>query len=112
MAECRFQLLGPVQLFDGDVAVPIGGPGVRGLLALLALNVNKVVALDEIIDALWGHDPPATARTIVHGNVSHLRRVLRSVQGTDESGARILTAPPGYRLAVDPLAVDVHQARA
>ncbi|SEF29712.1 DNA-binding transcriptional activator of the SARP family [Amycolatopsis pretoriensis] len=106
MAECRFQLLGPVQLFAGDVAVPIGGPGVRGLLALLALKPGKVVGLDEIIDALWGHDPPASARTIVHGNVSHLRRILRDVDGPS-----ILTAPPGYLLAVEPERVDVHRAR-
>ncbi|MEV4144900.1 BTAD domain-containing putative transcriptional regulator [Amycolatopsis sp. NPDC049691] len=106
MAECRFQLLGPVQLFAGDVAVPIGGPGVRGLLALLALKPGKVVGLDEIIDALWGHDPPATARTIVHGNVSHLRRILRDIDGPS-----ILTTPPGYLLAVEPERVDVHRAR-
>src|SRR5207248_1908296 len=56
----------------------------RGLLALLALKPGKVVGVDEIIDALWGHDPPATARTIVHGNVSHLRRILREhAPGTD-----------------------------
>ncbi|WP_181772235.1 AfsR/SARP family transcriptional regulator [Amycolatopsis pittospori] len=106
-----FQLLGPVRLLDGDRPVPVGGPGVRGLLALLALKVNKVVALDEIIDALWGHDPPATARTIVHGNVSHLRRVLRDIQGDDPRGAQILTAPPGYQLTVDPARIDVHRAR-
>lgn len=109
-SPARFQLLGPVRLLAGDQAVPIGGPGVRGLLALLALRANKVVALDEIIDALWGHDPPATARTIVHGNVSHLRRVLRDVQG-DGPGASILTTPPGYQLAVEPGRIDVHLAR-
>lgn len=107
VAETRFQLLGPVQLFAGDVPVPIGGPGVRGLLALLALQPGKVVALDDIIDALWGHDPPATARTIIHGNVSHLRRVLRDI----ESDAAILTTPPGYRLVAEPGQIDAHRAR-
>ncbi|MFI5584364.1 BTAD domain-containing putative transcriptional regulator [Amycolatopsis sp. NPDC051758] len=106
MAETRLQLLGPVQLFDGDVPVPIGGPGVRGLLALLALKPGKVVGLDDIIDALWGHNPPATARTIVHGNVSHLRRILREVDGPS-----ILTTPPGYRLDVEPDRIDVHRVR-
>lgn len=106
-----FQLLGPVRLLHGEKPVPVGGPGVRGLLALLALKVNKVVGLDEIIDALWGHDPPATARTIVHGNVSHLRRVLRDIQGDHPQGAQILTAPPGYQLTVDPGRIDVHRAR-
>ncbi|OXM60221.1 AfsR/SARP family transcriptional regulator [Amycolatopsis vastitatis] len=106
MARTRLQLLGPVQLFLGDDPVPIGGPGVRGLLALLALKTGKVVGLDEIIDALWGHNPPATARTIVHGNVSHLRRILREVDGPG-----ILTTPPGYRLDAEPGWIDVHRAR-
>src|SRR3954451_21734327 len=106
MAGTRLQLLGPVQLFDGDTAVPIGGPGVRGLLALLALKAGKVVGLDEIIDALWGHDPPATARTIVHGNVSHLLQILRDIDGPS-----ILTTPPGHRLAVEHAGIDVHRPR-
>ncbi|WP_410655700.1 AfsR/SARP family transcriptional regulator [Amycolatopsis sp. lyj-112] len=110
-SPASFQLLGPVRLLHGEKPVPVGGPGVRGLLALLALKVNKVVGLDEIIDALWGHDPPATARTIVHGNVSHLRRVLRDIQGDHPQGAQILTAPPGYQLTVDPGRIDVHRAR-
>ncbi|NBH08237.1 BTAD domain-containing putative transcriptional regulator, partial [Amycolatopsis sp. SID8362] len=107
MAPIRFQLLGPVQLVHGGEPVPIGGPGVRGLLALLALKPGKVVGLDDIIDALWGHDPPATVRTIIHGNVSHLRRILREIDGPS-----ILTTPPGYRLDVDPDRVDVHRAHA
>jgi DNA-binding SARP family transcriptional activator len=83
---------------------------VRGLLAVLALAANRVVGVDEIIDALWGDDPPATARTIVHGNVSHLRRVLRAIEG-DGGGAEILTTPPGYQFSVDPQRIDVQQAR-
>ncbi|QRP46696.1 BTAD domain-containing putative transcriptional regulator [Amycolatopsis sp. FDAARGOS 1241] len=113
MAEfsgAHVQLLGPVKLLDGARAVSIGGPGVKGLLALLALRVGKVVPLEEIIDALWSHDPPATARTIVHGNVSHLRRVLRDMGGA--TVAEILTSPPGYQLAVDPGRIDAHRARA
>ncbi|NIH86869.1 BTAD domain-containing putative transcriptional regulator [Amycolatopsis granulosa] len=104
----RVRLLGPVELSAGGRAVPVGGAGVRGLLAILALAPNRTVALDDLIDALW-RDPPPTARTIVHGNVSQLRRVLRSL-GTSQ--ARIETAPPGYRLRIDPSLIDVHQARA
>ncbi|GAA3555852.1 BTAD domain-containing putative transcriptional regulator [Amycolatopsis ultiminotia] len=109
-AGARVELLGPVRLLEGDRVVPIGGPGVRGLLALLALRAGKVVPLEEIIDALWGHDPPATARTIVHGNVSHLRRILRQMPGGPV--AEIHTSPPGYQFALAPERIDVHQARA
>ncbi|WP_020664381.1 AfsR/SARP family transcriptional regulator [Amycolatopsis benzoatilytica] len=108
-AGARVELLGPVRLLDGSRAVPVGGPGVRGLLALLALRVGKVVPLDEIIDALWGHDPPATARTIVHGNVSQLRRLLREMA---DPVAEIHTRPPGYQLSLAPERIDAHRARA
>jgi DNA-binding SARP family transcriptional activator/tetratricopeptide (TPR) repeat protein len=105
----RIQLLGPVRLLAGERPVPIGGPAVRGLLALLALEADKIVGLDDLIDALWGHDPPATARTIVHGNVSLLRRVLRSIEPSNQ--ALIETTAPGYRLIVDPDRIDVHRVR-
>jgi DNA-binding SARP family transcriptional activator len=106
------QLLGPVQLLVDGLPVPVGGPGVRGLLALLTLNADRIVPLDEIIDLLWGHEPPATARTIVHGNVSQLRRVFRSVQGHGDGKVQIRTAPPGYQLTVAAEQVDVNRARA
>ncbi|OZM70981.1 SARP family transcriptional regulator [Amycolatopsis antarctica] len=88
--------------------VAIGGPGVRGLLALLAMRANSVVTVDDIIDALWGDDPPATARTIVQGNVSHLRRVLRAVP---QDEVAIHTAAPGYELVIPPRWVDAVEAR-
>ncbi|HKS45087.1 MAG TPA: BTAD domain-containing putative transcriptional regulator [Amycolatopsis sp.] len=104
----RIRLLGPVQLLDAGRPVPVGGPAVRGLLALLALEPNRIVPLDDLIDALWSANPPATARTIVHGNVSHLRRVLGALGSPEQ--ARIETAAPGYRLAIDPDRIDVHRA--
>ncbi|HVV09996.1 AfsR/SARP family transcriptional regulator [Amycolatopsis sp.] len=105
----RIQLLGPVRLLAGDDPVPIGGPAVRGLLALLALDADRIVGLDDLIDALWGHDPPATARTIVHGNVSLLRRVMRSFKPSNQ--ALIETVAPGYRLIIDPDRIDLYLAR-
>ncbi|GAA2672821.1 BTAD domain-containing putative transcriptional regulator [Actinosynnema pretiosum subsp. pretiosum] len=89
--------------------IAIGRRGVRALLAVLVLEANRVVPIDELVDRLWGEEPPATARTIVHGYVSRLRKVL---DAADPAGsARILTTPPGYQLAVDPWRLDHHRAR-
>ncbi|MGH3519173.1 MAG: BTAD domain-containing putative transcriptional regulator [Haloechinothrix sp.] len=113
----RIQLLGPVTVLADGVPVPIGGPGARALLALLALNANLVVGQEKIIDALWGHDPPATARTIVHGHVSQLRRSLAAAQGLRprrghaDGLVQVRTVPPGYQLIVDAELIDVYQAR-
>ncbi|HEY3605897.1 MAG TPA: BTAD domain-containing putative transcriptional regulator [Pseudonocardiaceae bacterium] len=103
----RFTVLGPVQvLVDGEPVV-VGGPGARALLLLLILHANQVVSVDRIVDGMWGDDPPATARTIVHGYVSRLRRVLEPHLGL----AQLLTRAPGYQLRVDESRVDLFEAR-
>lgn len=113
--QLRVRLLGPVTVLAGDAPVPVGGPGVRALLALLALDANHVVGQEEIIDALWEHDPPATARTILHGHVSQLRRSLAAAQYTNGGGmdgeVHVRTVPPGYQLVIDERLIDVHEAR-
>jgi DNA-binding SARP family transcriptional activator/tetratricopeptide (TPR) repeat protein len=112
-----FTVLGPVQVVvDGD-AVQIGSPGARALLLLLIMHANQVVSIERIIDGLWGDDPPATARTIVHGYVSRLRRVLEppgsrgSPNTGDRPGTALLTRSPGYELRVDESRIDLYQAR-
>ncbi|MEV6604244.1 BTAD domain-containing putative transcriptional regulator [Kutzneria sp. NPDC051319] len=106
-ATLEFGVLGPVQLLVDGRPVPLGGSGVRSLLALLVLDANQVVSFDRIVDALWADEPPETARTIVHGYVSKLRRILAKAGGA----ASIRTQPPGYVLQVQPELVDLHRAK-
>ena len=106
----RFRLLGPVQVLLDDRPVPLGGTGMRGLLAMLLLDANQVVSLDRIVDVLWSHEPPESARTMVQGYVSQLRQRLATA---DPSGSvRIITNPPGYQLLVNESLIDVTVARA
>ncbi|MFD1148555.1 AfsR/SARP family transcriptional regulator [Saccharothrix hoggarensis] len=105
----EFGVLGPLQVLADGRQLVIGRKGMRGLLAMLVLEANRVVPIDEIVDSLWADDPPATARTIVHGYVSRLRRMLE--QADPAGSARILTTPPGYQLSVDPWRLDFHRAR-
>jgi len=87
-----FRVLGPLEVeIDGRSLTPTR-PRERAVLALLLLRAGRVVGADELIDAVWGEEPPATARTALHGVISSLRRRL----GED----RIETRAPGYRLAV------------
>ncbi|OLF09408.1 hypothetical protein BLA60_19765 [Actinophytocola xinjiangensis] len=105
----RFCLLGPVQVLVDERPVPMGGPGMRGVLAMLLLEPNQVVPLDRMVDVLWAHEPPASARTMVQGYVSGLRQRLAAVAAIGE--VRITTTPPGYRLVVDESLIDVTLAR-
>lgn len=106
----RFGVLGPVQVLVDGTSVPVGSPGVGSLLVLLVRAANQVVSAARIIDGLWGDDPPATARTIVHGYVSRLRRLLRTAD-PDGAYAKIVTRPPGYELVVEESRIDLYRAR-
>ena len=88
----EFRILGPLEVTDHGRLLPLAGGRQRTLLAALLLQANQVVSNDRLIDALWGTEPPATARTALQVHVSQLRKLL----GPD----RILTRPAGYLLQV------------
>jgi predicted ATPase/DNA-binding SARP family transcriptional activator len=96
-----FRLLGPLGVeADGRDLTP-ARPKQRMLLGFLLLRANEVVSTDDLIDALWGSSPPQTAPTALQGHVSALRKSL---------GAGLIeTQTPGYRLRIDPTAVDIHR---
>src|SRR4051812_12372096 len=94
----EFRLLGPLEVRRGGDPVTLGGRRQRALLALLCLHPATVIAVDRIVDELWGESPPRTARHAVEVHVSELRKLL----GADV----IATRAPGYLLAVRPQHVD------
>ncbi|MFI9328613.1 BTAD domain-containing putative transcriptional regulator [Kitasatospora sp. NPDC052868] len=87
------QLLGPVELrtaSDGFVALP--GPQRRAVLALLALRLGRVVAVERFFELLWGEEPPARARAALQGHIAALRKVLA------DTPFDLCTRAPGYLL--------------
>jgi DNA-binding SARP family transcriptional activator len=97
-----FAVLGTVEARDPDGTVlAVGRPRHRALLALLLFRANRVLTPEDIVRQLWGDQPPATARAQVHALVSAVRQAL-------PDGRRVLlTEPPGYRLDIDPDALDL-----
>jgi YVTN family beta-propeller protein len=99
----EFRILGPLEVRDKGRELELGGAKQRAVLALLLLHANEVVALDRLIDGIWGERPPDTATAAVHRSVSRLRKVL------EPNGAPyqvIRTQSPGYVFAAGPEAVD------
>ena len=86
--------LGPLEVRVNGVPVDLGEPQQRLVLAVLLSQAGAVVSTDRLVDAIWGEDPPSSARKIVQGYVSGLRRALRS-------GDVIESRPPGYRLKTE-----------
>jgi DNA-binding SARP family transcriptional activator len=95
------RLLGPVELLEeSGRPVPIGAPKRRAVLAALAMEINRIVPVQRLLELVWGEDPPPRARTALQGHVSALRKVLG---GT----LRLETRDPGYLLRGERAMVDV-----
>jgi DNA-binding SARP family transcriptional activator len=96
-----FGILGATRVLGADGAeVALGGPRRRALLALLLLDVNRVVTTERLIDGLYGEQPPAGVGNAVQSQISRLRQVLP---------APLEGHPAGCRLAVDADLVDAHR---
>ncbi|RAO55758.1 Transcriptional regulatory protein EmbR [Micromonospora saelicesensis] len=100
----RFRILGPTQVVLADGReVPVGGPRLRALLALLLLDAGRVVSAERLIDGLYGEHPPRGAANALQSQVSRLRQALPTEYDPVEFH------PAGYRLAVDPDDVDAYR---
>jgi DNA-binding SARP family transcriptional activator len=106
-AALRVEVLGPLRTWGGERELPLGGPRQRAVFAVLAMRANQVVSRTELIDALWGQDPPASADSSVYTYVAGLRRVLEPGRPRRSSGHVLASAGSGYLLRLEHGALDV-----
>ncbi|NRQ35952.1 tetratricopeptide repeat protein [Nonomuraea sp. NN258] len=100
----EFRLLGSPEVWLDGRQLELSAGKLTALLAAGLLQANRVVSISSLVDALWGHAPPATAGALVHTYVSNLRKALH--HGEREI---IVTRPPGYLFEVDPERIDVNR---
>jgi predicted ATPase/DNA-binding SARP family transcriptional activator len=72
----EIRLLGPFEVIAGGRRLDIPGSRRQALLAILALAHGRVVAVDDLVDAVWGADLPAAPRNAVQHHVARLRAAL------------------------------------
>ncbi|MFF8861485.1 BTAD domain-containing putative transcriptional regulator [Streptomyces sp. NPDC015139] len=82
----RFSVLGPVRAWRGAEALNTGSPQQRALLAALLLREGRTATAAELIDALWGTEPPSQALAALRTYASRLRKVLDPGVLVSESG--------------------------
>ncbi|WP_167406230.1 BTAD domain-containing putative transcriptional regulator [Amycolatopsis thailandensis] len=103
----RFALFGQVRVWHDDEEILLGPAHRRTVLAVLALRANQVVTRSELIDAVWGEHPPASASGSIYTYVSALRKVL-AAQETDTGAPPVLeSSATGYLLRVPGEAIDM-----
>jgi DNA-binding SARP family transcriptional activator len=102
----RFGVLGPLAAWHDDgTPVDLGGRQPRLVLATLLVADGRPVSADALIDVIWGDEPPASATSTLHSYISRLRRRL----GADGRQGPLTLDQAGYRLDIDPDAVDLHR---
>ena len=99
----EFRILGPTQVVDEGIALPLGGGKQRMLLAILLLHANELVPADRLVDELWREKPPESGVAALQVRISQLRKALGPV------GERLRTQSPGYVLRVEPGELDLHR---
>ena len=97
----EFGVLGALHLTVDGRPVPIGSARQRAVLAALLRSANQTVSIPRLIGAVWGDHPAGSAQSLVHTYVWRLRTLL-----TENGERRLLTAPTGYRLRVEPGELD------
>jgi SARP family transcriptional regulator, regulator of embCAB operon len=99
----EIEILGSLVVTAGD-RHPVGGTKVRTTLAMLALNLGRVVSCEELVDELWGERPPRTAGNALQAHITRLRRLF------DSLGHRALvTVDRGYLLDLPHHAIDANR---
>ncbi|MDN3292988.1 BTAD domain-containing putative transcriptional regulator [Streptomyces ficellus] len=86
VSDLRFGVLGPVRAWWDGEALPSGSPQQRALLAALLLRDGRTATAAELIDAIWGDEPPSQALAAVRTYASRLRKILPAGVLVSESG--------------------------
>ncbi|WP_078855909.1 BTAD domain-containing putative transcriptional regulator [Streptomyces sp. SCSIO 75703] len=103
-------LLGSMRIRRNGEDVTPSAPKLRQVLALLVLNVNSLVSVDQLCEELWEDHPPLSALTTLQTYIYQLRR--RLLLATEQHGAPFGSRPPhgspailtrvgGYELRLD-----------
>lgn len=107
VAALRIRVLGPLSVDKDGEPVELGAEKQRLLLALLAIQPNRVVRREDIVDLLWGDDPPSSCLGLIHTYVARLRKALEPPRGRQEPARVITTVDGGYLLSVDEEQLDL-----
>jgi DNA-binding SARP family transcriptional activator len=107
-------ILGPFKVARSGADVTPSAPKLRRVLALLAVQANRVVSIDQIIQELWDERPPPSATTTMQTYVYQVRKVTRQYDqaghdlGADDpdGNGMLHTTFGGYMLTLRPEALD------
>ncbi|MGH3171575.1 MAG: AfsR/SARP family transcriptional regulator, partial [Trebonia sp.] len=108
---------------------PAGQPRQLAVLGVLATRANRVVSRSDLIDAVWGDGPPASAEGGIYTYIAGLRRVFEPDRSSGSAGSSgsggkgsggkekirrtpsrvVVSTGGGYMLRLDPGSLDADE---
>jgi DNA-binding SARP family transcriptional activator/tetratricopeptide (TPR) repeat protein len=104
--QLRFALLGPLQAWRGNEYLELGPVREQALLAALLLRPGRTVSRQQLLDGVWGSEPPGTGAKVIPVYVHRLRKRLHAPE-TGAEDSVIVTVRGGYLFAPRSASVDV-----
>jgi DNA-binding SARP family transcriptional activator len=108
--EMDIQLLGPLSAYLNQRQVAPSAAKQRQILALLALNVGRVVTVGMLVEELWGDYPPRSSATTLQTYILQLRNRLAAASPSDLAAREVIsTRHGGYMLEQAACRTDVDE---
>ncbi|WP_378520984.1 BTAD domain-containing putative transcriptional regulator [Nonomuraea helvata] len=95
-----FRVLGPVEAYEQDDELDLGGLRQRAVLARLLVARGQVVPVDTLLYDLWDDDAAKGAQSGLQVYISRLRRVLEPGRPRGGPNRLLVTVASGYALRV------------
>lgn len=106
MSTVAVRAFGPLGARVAGGEAELGGPRQRAVLGMLVAASGRVVSVDRFLEDLWSGEPPPKALGALQAYVSHLRRLLEPDRAPRTPASVLVSAPPGYALALPVPQVD------
>src|SRR2546430_787533 len=110
MPRLRFDLLGPLRGWRAGDELALGWPKQQPVLAALLMAAGRTVSRPDLVDVVWGDDPPRSSASLVHTYLGRLRRVLDPDPRPDMRA--LVSGRSGYALRLAPGGTDLETFRA
>ncbi|WP_308408160.1 AfsR/SARP family transcriptional regulator [Streptomyces mayonensis] len=78
----------------------LGSPQQRVVLAALLRRKGRPVTVAELVDAVWGEEPPHAAVSVLRTYVSRLRKVLQSGPRAADAAQIVISVTDGYLIHI------------
>ncbi|MEW2404310.1 BTAD domain-containing putative transcriptional regulator [Streptomyces sp. NPDC046862] len=102
----RIAVLGPLRAWRDGAPLDLGPVKRQAVLAALLLRQGAVVSHGQLLDGVWGSEPPASGHKVLASHVNPLRRTL-DAERIRHTESVIRSGKGWYRFVVDGIRLDV-----